>query len=63
MTSSANYKSHYSVSRKLLCFPLIYNTIPDRFKLVLLLLEIDEDELKLLDSIVFVVQENSLEIR
>ena len=52
MTSSANYESHYSVSRKLLCFPLIYNTIPDRFNLVLLSLEIDEDEdeLKLLDS-------------
>ena len=50
MTSSANYKSHYSVSHKLLCFPSIYNTMPDRFNLVLLLLEIDEDELKLLDS-------------
>ena len=50
MTSSANYKSHYSVSRKLLYFLLIYTTIPDRFNLVLLLLEIDEDELKLSDS-------------
>ena len=55
MTSSAKHKSHYSVFRKLLhvlSFDLYHHGISDR--LVLLLLEMDEDELKLLDSILII---------